>query len=216
MTSSIFFYSRYTSNVISFSSRFSSFNNKAGTEKQHYHYPFLKIISICKRLIKNQDTQWPFLPLNQGIYFKRKHLLLRWATACALTNPRWNVTLLLWHVRYPQLTPTPGTVNMYLKCTSAAARGVLGFLCEHLCTTDTPRDWFSDTQLRCLLLPEIKEGPAFPGTRPDLYFVCLLFISVHYFNKRYFVCLQNNGSQWMTDLLLTLFTSSIWKGIVCS
>lgn len=36
-----FFHIRYPSNVISFSRLFSSFNNKAGTEKQHYHYPFL-------------------------------------------------------------------------------------------------------------------------------------------------------------------------------
>lgn len=57
----------------------------------------------------------------------------------------------------------------------------------------------------------MKEGPAFPGTHPDLL-LCLLFISVHYFNKRYFLCLQNNSSQW----ILTLFTSSIWKGISCS
>lgn len=146
MTSSIFFfYIRYPSNVINFSSLFSSFNNKAGTENQHYHYPFLKIISICKRLIKNPDMLRPFLPLNQGIYFKHKHLLLRWATAKALTNTRWNMTLLLWHVRYPQLTPAPGTINMYPISASAAARSVLGFLCGHLCTTVTLRDWFADT-----------------------------------------------------------------------
>lgn len=102
-----FIYIRYPSNVINFSSLFSSFNNKAGTENQHYHYPFLKIISICKRLIKNTDTLRPFLPLNQGMYFKHKHLLLSWATAKALTNTRWNITLLLWHVRYPPAHPHP-------------------------------------------------------------------------------------------------------------
>lgn len=114
----IFFFNiRYTSNVISFSNLFPSFNNKTGTEKKHYHYPCLKIISISKRLIKNQHTLWPFLPLYQGIYFKHKHLLLRGATTSALTDTRWNMTLLLWHVGCPQLTQIQGIINMSLKCT---------------------------------------------------------------------------------------------------
>lgn len=56
----------------------------------------------------------------------------------------------------------------------------------------------------------------FPKNSPWSLLCLLLFISVHYFNKGYFLCLQDNSSQWKTGSLLVLFTSSIWKGIACS
>lgn len=86
------FYIWYFSNAIHFSSLFIPFNNKAGTENQQFYCSFLKNISICKKLIKGQDSHWALLPLNQGMYFKHEHLFLRQATANTLTNTRWNVT----------------------------------------------------------------------------------------------------------------------------
>lgn len=82
----------YLSIAINFSWFFSPFDNEAEMENQQYHYSLLKNISICKRLTKPQDSQWPFLPLNQGMYFKHKHLLLRWATVNASDNMRQTTT----------------------------------------------------------------------------------------------------------------------------
>ena len=134
----IFFYIWYFSNAINFSNLFSAFNNKAGTENQQYYYSLRKHISICKRLLKSQDSQRPFLPLNQGIYFKHKQLLLRQATVNALANRRWNMTCTaLMAPRTPPAHSHPKDHVCLSCCQAPTGVSVLIFLWQHLCTTGT-------------------------------------------------------------------------------
>lgn len=130
MTSSIFFI-WYVSHAIHFSCLFSPFSNKAGTETHQYYSCLLRNISICNRLIKPQDSQWP---LNQGTCFKHKHLLMSRTTAL-ITQDRTRHTAFMAHQDSPQLTPAPGA-----RWTSPVARHPLpsaSFFCHHLCHTGT-------------------------------------------------------------------------------